>query len=77
MLDRLSTDDYFRELFQRDLGAALSQLPGSPSIPDNLPQVSCLTPARLASKADIARTKVLLNRYPDQLGAYIPKLLEP
>ena len=77
MLGLLSSDDDYRKLFVSDLGAALAKLPGSPGVPPNLPPDSCLKPAQLASKPDLARTRVLLARYGDQLEPFIPKLLEP
>jgi putative modified peptide len=77
LLDLLSTNQGYRDLFVNDLGAALAKLPGNPSVPPGLPDDSCLRPTKLASMEAIARTRVLLNRFPDQLQAFIPKLLEP
>jgi putative modified peptide len=60
LLQKLSTDDDFRALFQKDVGAAFQQLPGKPAAPADLTPGCCLVPKTLASKAKIAATRSAL-----------------
>lgn len=69
MLDLLSRDDRYRELFQRDPLAALIQAghplrsasdPGEPAL---LPQLSYLAVRELASKQEIGETRELLHSF--------------
>ncbi len=52
LLDKLSTDDEFRDLFESDPGAALSELGHTPG-----EEVSCLVVEQLADKAVIAQAR--------------------
>ena len=57
LLQKLSTDDNFRALFQSDLAAAFKQLPGSPPLPPGLDQGCCMMPGKLASAEKIGETR--------------------
>lgn len=76
LLERLSTDDDYRELFRRDLAAALKQLPGSPDVPEGLEPGCCLLPAQLASKQTLAEAREQLLEDWQKRGSHIPHILE-
>ncbi len=60
LLDKLATDDAFREAFARDPRSALSSLAGAVEL-QGFTAWSCLTVSRLASKEEIARDRQLLR----------------
>jgi putative modified peptide len=76
MLGKLASDDTYRTLFTQDLGAALAQLPGAPTVPWMAGPGCCLRPAKLVSKEVIAQTRQTLLQRLDTLEPFIPKLLE-
>ena len=76
LLDKLSSDDTYRELFTNDLAAAFAQLPGKPSVPKDLSPGCCLMPVKLASKATIAQSKQKMIEGMSAMQPYIPKVLE-
>jgi putative modified peptide len=76
LLDKLSTDDDFRDLFTRDLGAALQQLPGKPGIPKDCQPGGCLRPVKLADKATIAKSRQKMYEGMTAMQPHIPKVLE-
>ena len=57
LLDKLSTDDRYREEFIQDPGKALEQL-GAPA---NFSCGPCMRPKNLASKEQIAKTRAALR----------------
>lgn len=76
LLGLLSSDDQYRELFQRDLETALARLPGAPAVPSGATPGSCLRPARLASKETLTRSREQLVGDYLAFGTLIPKILE-
>lgn len=76
LLQKLSSDDAFRALFQKDIGAAFQQLPGSPKPPSDLSPGCCLMPAKLASREQIAATRKALGADATSRVTYKPHLLE-
>jgi putative modified peptide len=76
LLGKLSTDDAFRELFQKDIGAAFKQLPGSPSPPADLKPGCCLMPAKLMSAEKIAGARNAIAERFVGMDSFKPHMLE-
>lgn len=76
LLTRLSTDAGYHALFQKDLAAALKQLPGSPDVPAGAVAGSCLQPRQLASMEALADARARIARDWFSREALIPKILE-
>lgn len=76
LLDLLSSDDAYRELFMKDLGAALQRLPGKPGVPDGVRSGGCLMPAKLADKEKLRRSRDRIRNDLTSRNAHIPKVLE-
>ena len=76
LLDKLSSDDSFRDLFAKDLPAAFAQLPGKPAVPSDLTDGCCLRPVKLASKETMAQSKQKMIQGMSAMQPYIPKVLE-
>lgn len=76
LLDLLSSDDGYRELFTRDLGAALQKLPGSPPVPAGMSHGKCLMPVKLADKDAIRKSRDRIRDDLTSRNAHIPKVLE-
>lgn len=76
LLDKLSSDPAYRELFQKDIVAAFAQLPGQPSPPADLKPGCCLDPKTLAPPEQIKATREALSKSLTSLVQYIPHLLE-
>lgn len=64
LLDKLASDDDFRDLFQKDPRKALAAVghapAADPSVEDGL--WSCMSVSRLASKADISASRDTLRK---------------
>ncbi|HET9484481.1 MAG TPA: NHLP-related RiPP peptide [Xanthomonadales bacterium] len=69
LLDRLSTDDIFRELFRRDAPAALRAI----GVPEDA--ALCLATRNLASKETLAGAREALTRQLTGTLSQIPNLL--
>ena len=69
LLDRLSTDDIFRELFRRDAPAALRAI----GVPEDA--AACLSTRTLASKETLAAARETLTRELTGTLSQIPNLL--
>lgn len=76
LLAKLSSDDAYRELFQRDIAAAFAQLPGQPAPPEGLTEGCCLQPLDLASKQQISDARDALRSALTSMVQHIPHLLE-
>jgi putative modified peptide len=76
LLGKLSSDDAFRDLFQKDIGAAFQQLPGKPAAPPSLSPGCCLQPKKLASKEQLKTARTALQSTLTSLVEYKPHLLE-
>jgi putative modified peptide len=57
LLDKLGSDDHFREQFRRDPHAAMVKLGAAPDSKFGL----CLRPSQLAPKKEIQETRALLR----------------
>jgi putative modified peptide len=71
LLDRLSSDDEFRALFEKDAAAALAELGV-----DSWPRVGELKVSRLADKAVIAESREYLRKVMVENLYNIPHKLE-
>ena len=69
LLDRLSTDDLFRELFKRDAPAALRSI----GVPEEA--ALCLATRNLASKETIAAARDAMTRQLTGTLSLVPNLL--
>lgn len=76
LLNKLATDDAFRDLFQNDIGAAFKQLPGQPSPPPDLTPGCCLQPRQLASKEKLSQARDELYKSLTSLVEYKPHFIE-
>lgn len=77
LLVLLSSDDEYRDLFQKNLAAALAKLPGAPAVPPGTAAGACLMPAQLASKQQLAASRERLVNDHLAFNTQIPKILEP
>jgi putative modified peptide len=77
LLDKLSNDKAFRELFQQDPAAAMKQLPGPPvEVPSGPPGSSCLRPKELMSPEQIAAIREKLVLQFTGLTSFIPHCID-
>lgn len=77
LLDRLSSDDAFRNLFVKSPEDALRQLPGTPiALPAGEPGSNCLRVSQLAAKEDLRATREQVRAQLLGKGSFIPHILE-
>jgi putative modified peptide len=76
LLQKLSTDEKFRALFQSDLAAAFKELPGSPALPPDLKDGCCLKPKKLASAEKIAEASAMISEQLLGKRFFNPHMLE-
>jgi putative modified peptide len=76
LLDKLSNDPAYRDLFQSDTAAAFAQLPGKPTPPEGLEPGCCLVPKSLASPEQLKASRAALFGTLTSKVQFLPHLLE-